>query len=123
MDVVNNSKGFLKTMASGEHGLAKTFWLYGFIGGIVWNIVFSISLAISIFLLGLPAIIVFILWTIYVINNIKGVWNSAKTYEGPKVWAILAQIVMILQVIMMVTMVIAILSAGAQLGSSIFSLM
>jgi len=102
--IVNDAteKGFFKKLANGDFGLAKTYWLYGVLFGFFVNI--AMRLITSIGLL----VIVMLVYTAYEIPVIIGVWRAAKKYQGPKIWAELAKIAVVLGAIMLVVGVIAI---------------
>lgn len=88
--MTENEKGFFGKLLAGDYGLAKTYWLYGVLVGFVGRIVMIIittSDLLFIFTLALMA---------YQICVLIGVWRAAKQYKGEQVWAILAQIAVIL---------------------------
>lgn len=84
------SKGFVSKLVNGDFGLAKTYWLYGFVVGIVINvltrIVPSLGALTVILALAIP----------YQVMVLLGVWRAADKYQGRKAWAILAKIAAVL---------------------------
>ena len=71
----------------GNAGLAKTYWLWGGLPSIPWGIALSlVDPGSNIALLVVLALIVY-----YVIVYV-GIWRAASRYEGTKVWAILAKV-------------------------------
>ncbi|MDY6930114.1 MAG: hypothetical protein SWN10_23955 [Pseudomonadota bacterium] len=84
------SKGFFSKLVNGDFGLAKTYWLYGFVVGIVINvltrIVPSLGALAVILALAIP----------YQVMVLLGVWRAADRYQGRKAWAILAKVAAVL---------------------------
>ncbi|TYC63819.1 hypothetical protein FMN52_00925 [Marinobacter sp. BW6] len=84
------SKGFFSKLVNGDFGLAKTYWLYGFVVGIVINvltrIVPSLGALAVILALAIP----------YQVMVLLGVWRAAEKYQGRKAWAILAKVAAVL---------------------------
>jgi len=83
-------RGFFSRLVNGDFGLAKTYWLYGFVAGMVINVITRIVPS-----LGLLAVIL-VLTIPYQITVLLGVWRAATRYEGLKAWAILAKIAAVL---------------------------
>jgi len=100
-EIQNNSdaiseQGFFSKLASGDFGLAKTYWVFGVLVGMAISFLSSIvgvffSLG-AIYLLNL-------LHTIYFIPVALGTWRAADMYSGNKIWAVLAKIAIVLGVI------------------------
>jgi hypothetical protein len=86
-------KGFLSELIGGDYGLAKTFWVYGFLIRWALNFIFLL-IARSSGSVGFISIAV-ILITTYEILLLFGIWNSAKKYNGPSIWAIFAKILVV----------------------------
>ncbi len=82
-------KSFFSKLVQGELGLAKTFWIFGLL--IQLMLVFIIS-TIPIEVLTIIGLLLILTYEIIVIF---GVWRAATKYEGFKLWAILAKIVVI----------------------------
>ena len=78
----NDSHGFVTRLARGDLGLAKTFWLYGFIPAIIVNVMVEFidnrELLIMIFL-GYMA---------YEVPVLMGTWRAANKYKGFSLWGI-----------------------------------
>lgn len=87
-------RNFFGKLAHGEFGLARTYWLFGFLPAIGINLLsnFVVTSVAGLFLLTL-------VYGAYDILVILGVWRAAKKYEGPKLWAYMAKAFMILGVI------------------------
>ncbi|MCP4669168.1 MAG: hypothetical protein GY849_22765 [Deltaproteobacteria bacterium] len=105
-----SSKGFSRKLVNGDYGLAKTCWLYGAWVGFLMNIVFKGFAAHA----GVLAIL-FLVYTPYKILVIMGTWRAANKYEGPKIWAILAKIAVVLSIITLVfssVVIVVLLSQG-----------
>jgi hypothetical protein len=82
----------------GEYSLARTYWLYGVVVGIVYNIITNLAIA-GTGELGTGFILMLLYLPWYVILT-GGVWRSANTYcatEGKNsLWGRLAQIAVVL---------------------------
>ncbi|MGO3693844.1 hypothetical protein [Marinobacter sp.] len=83
-------KGFFSKLVNGDFGLAKTYWLYGFVVGLVINfitrIVPSLGALVVILALAIP----------YQVTVLLGVWRAADKYQGRTAWAILAKVAAVL---------------------------
>jgi len=80
---------FLKNkLSNGEFGLAKTFWLFGYIPMMLLTFI-----SLSITNAGI-ATILRVLTVVLIVMVLMGISNIAKKYEGKKVWIVLAQISM-----------------------------
>lgn len=95
-------KGFFAKLKNGDFGLAKTYWLYGVLVGVILNIVTR-----PITSTGLLVIVVLI-HTAYRILVIMGIWRAANKYKGSKIWAILAKIATVFGTIILVVELIVI---------------
>jgi len=90
-------KGFFKKLQDGDYGLAKTYWLYGIVVSIVGNVLQRTILAAmgkDGILLAFIIELIFVIY--YVFFQLPGLWRSAKKYQGPKVWAVSAQIITVI---------------------------
>lgn len=83
-------KGFVSKLVNGDFGLAKTYWLYGFVVGLIINVLTRIIPS-----LGALAVILAVAIP-YQVMVLLGVWRAADKYEGRKAWAILAKIATVL---------------------------
>ncbi len=75
---------------AGNFGLAKTYWLFGVLVGLL------VGWVLNNFWLGILFWIIAIPYLFYWIAVSIGVWNAATKYRGNPLWAILAQISVIL---------------------------
>jgi len=99
MDVQEiNNKGFFKKLSDGDFGLAKTYWLYGVLAGIIGRFLLEgISLSGSMALM-----VVFLLALVaYSVLQLTGAWNASNRYTGWRVWSVLAKIAVILGALLM----------------------
>lgn len=98
------AKGFFGKLVNGEFGLAKTYWLYGVLVGIVVNIVSRgiTSTGALMFLI--------VAYTAYEVPVLIGTWRAASMYKGPSVWAILAKIAIILGALMLAVSLLGVLA-------------
>jgi tetrahydromethanopterin S-methyltransferase subunit G len=83
-------RGFFSKLVNGDFGLAKTYWLYGFVVGLIINVLTRIIPS-----LGALAVILAVAIP-YQIMVLLGVWRAADKYQGRKAWAILAKIATVL---------------------------
>ena len=114
----NSHKGFIWKMKDGYFGLAKAFWLYG-IGGLFILYAFFSMLSILIISAPLPLsfyymysffapiYIMYFLLVVYFITTLLGVWNSARRYDGFKIWSILAKLIVIICCISLIMNVVS----------------
>lgn len=77
---------FLPKLANGDFGLAKTYWLYGVIIGLFASFLSNLITSIA----GL--VIFMLVFTIYEIPVLMGVWRASRKYQAPNIWAILAKL-------------------------------
>lgn len=71
----------------GDAGLARTYWGFGVLGGLLWAIPLSIVTPGSFVALFMVAA----MFSYIIIVNV-GTWRAASRYQGPKTWATLAKI-------------------------------
>lgn len=93
---VNERKGdFWGKFTRGDFGLAKTFWLLGFLPNAIVHII-NLQLlrnnrdVIVLVLAGASLFYVVLLWT--------GVWRAANRYKGRSDWSVLARTWVVLTV-------------------------
>ena len=86
----NAGAGFIKKLSNGDFGLAKTYWLYGVVVGIAFRVLTTIIPS--------PVIVAIlsVAWIAYAIFLYMGIWKAASKYTGEKIWAVLAQIMVVL---------------------------
>ena len=85
-----------KKVFNGDERLVITYWVWGFIGSIVYGIVTWIILYLLGFFGPLALTIVQLPWYIFIWIAI---WRSAGNYKGPGFWAILAKIMVVLGIL------------------------
>ena len=101
MDEVNEEqvtaqKYLLENLWEGNFGLAKTYWVFGVLGGIVWSVGIAAlnpdpeerTMEFVLFLLACYYFFVYV-----------GIWQAANKFVGSKVWAILAKFAVIITVL------------------------
>jgi hypothetical protein len=101
-----NSKGFFKKLSNGDFGLAKTYWLYGVLVGIVSNIL----------MLGATptmALLLVLVMIVYAAFQLTGVWNASNRYTGLKIWAILAKIAVVISILSLLSSILMVVGMGA----------
>ena len=74
------SKNFFSKLTSGDFGLAKTYWLFGVVVGIVLNLIIKFTPSIG----GL--LVILALAVVYQVMVLLGVWRAANRYQGRKAW-------------------------------------
>jgi hypothetical protein len=99
----STEKGFFGELANGDFGLAKTYWLYGVVVGVVVTIISSKVTSIG----GL--VILMLAYTAYEIPVLMGIWRAANKYQGQKIWAVLAKIAVVVGAIMLVDGLLAVI--------------
>jgi hypothetical protein len=82
----------------GQVSLVISYWIFGVVGGFIWDVAFATlelrsSLLRFLFLAGRLGYFV----VVYV-----GVWRAAEHYTGRKEWAFLAKLVVVVSVIFLV---------------------
>jgi len=91
--------GLVRDLWRGDVPLAKAYWLFGVVVGIGFAIAFAVIEYQSSGLsegIG-PAFIIGLMlsYFVYVIFINIAIWRSASKYKGPKRWAILAKVMVI----------------------------
>lgn len=85
-----------KKVFNGDERLVITFWVWGFIGGIVYSILIGIILFVLGFFGPLAFTIIQLPWYIFIWVSI---WRSAGNYQGPGFWAIIAKVLVVLGIL------------------------
>ena len=89
----------VRALWRGDVSLAKTYWLFGVVVGVCYAMVFAyIEYQSSGLSEGLgPAFIIALMlsYFIYAIFINIAIWRSANKYRGPKHWAILAKVMVL----------------------------
>lgn len=104
--------GFWTKLIQGHYGLAKTYWLFGVLVTIVFQIILTVATAAG----GGFGIMVSLLlaFLAYSIVQIIGLWRASNLYEGRKLWAILAKVAVILAGVMLVVNLLSLLALFGQ---------
>jgi len=78
----------------GEESLARAFWEYAILYGTLANLITTAATfaALALGLSGAIALAFFVLPIPYNIFVVVAVWRSAQRYQGPREWALLARI-------------------------------
>jgi hypothetical protein len=76
-----------KEVFGGRAGLAKTYWVYGIFGALLWAVAISLTIPGS-----TPALIAVLAFCTYQLAVNLGVWRAASIYTGPATWAMLGKI-------------------------------
>lgn len=112
-DTTRTEKGFFGKLANGDFGLAKTYWLYGVLaGGVLVGVVGNIF---SNVVTSIGGLVIFMLAsTAYEIPVFLGTWRAANKYQGPKIWAVLAKIAVVLGATIMAVCLLAVIGLLGQ---------
>ena len=81
---------------NGDVSLAKSYWLIG----VLLTIGVVLVATFLVIAVGLPYEAMFGIYIPWVIYITVGIWRSADKYKGPKFWAILAKIAMVIGVLL-----------------------
>jgi hypothetical protein len=80
---------FAKFLA-GDFGLAKTYWLFGVLGGLAWGLLMGALIAAT---QSMMMAITCAYFTFFFLLFVSGAtWDAATRYKGNPVWAILAKL-------------------------------
>lgn len=83
--------GLLANIWHGREGLAKTYWGYGVVGSIVPGIALGAVKPGSV-----STVIVVLLVLAYLVLVNVGIWRAAGYYKGPKAWALIARVIVVI---------------------------
>src|SRR5262245_16559435 len=94
-------RGYFARHWRGELSLGKSFWLNGFLIGLISRAIFTILLTACQFLGSVPAIIAaFIVIEAFnilvVVWILVGIWRAATNHQGRKFWAVVAKIMVVI---------------------------
>jgi hypothetical protein len=88
---------------SGKIPLVKMLWVYHLLGGLAILVVGSVLVIVTVQISHSLALLIVILGTVvvicYEIVTFVGVWRSAGKYDGPKKWAVIARIYIVLEIL------------------------
>ena len=101
------SKNFFAEVMAGDFGLGATYWFLGVVGGLL----LMLPIWVVRDALGQPGVasILSLIYLAYIIPVMIGVWNAAGKYEGRKVWAVAARIVVVIQSVRIVAALVTVL--------------
>jgi hypothetical protein len=89
--------GLLRRLRAGEVPLVRVFWYYAMVGGSALNVAATLA-ALALLAMdapGVTAVLAFALPIPYNLLMLVAVWQSAGTYAGPRLWADLARLTII----------------------------
>jgi hypothetical protein len=101
------SGNFFAKLVNGDFGLARTYWVFGVLVGIVVNVITIPITSIAIL------IMISLAHAAYTAAVLTGVWRASDRYTGPAVWAVLAKVAVVLGVISIFAGLIMILAAAS----------
>ena len=101
----------LQKLVAGEYGLAKTYWLFGVGIGFLASVLLQILGAAGasgglLVIFGLVAIS-------YNCAVLKGIWEAANQYRGPRVWAILGKVAVVLGALQIVAAIFIVIGIAS----------
>ena len=89
--------GIVTRLIRGQFGLAKTYWLFNWVGGIVIGSVSNYLESQSLYLAFLAFFATAILYSVIVVI---GTWRAADAYDGWRGWAILAKVLIVVGIVL-----------------------
>ena len=92
----------VRRLWAGEVPLARAFWSYAVIGGTALNGVTTL-LAMALLTMNVPAILAVVAFALPIPYNLLvlvAVWRSAGAYHGPRIWADLARMGVVIWAVM-----------------------
>lgn len=101
----------IKEVFQGRAGLAKTYWGYSILGGLLWAVLLSLLTPGS-----TAALVAVLAFCTYQLAVNLGVWQAASHYTGPATWAMLGKIASALGILIsvgVIVMVFVVRSGGS----------
>ena len=99
----STKKNYFSEFYDGRLSLPHSYWIFG----LAYSILVGVILGILTISFGLPDKAINVLALPWVIFISIGVWRSSDIYKGPKFWAILAKIAVVLGLIQSVASILA----------------
>ena len=93
------SKGFIMDFWNGDVKLWKSFWLMRTLAAFVYGVIIATAWAVMNPYVEFPILLALILIVPVDVFMIIGTWRSSDKYKGPKFWAVLTKIVLVLGII------------------------
>ena len=91
----------------GQAGLAKTYWGWGMLGGLLWGIPLSTVTPGS----GIAVLVLLVFVAYFFVVN-TGIWRAAGQYQGLAVWAWLAKVAAVIGFFTIAAVVLAVASVA-----------
>lgn len=91
----------------GQAGLAKTYWGWGMLGGLLWGIPLSTVPPGS----GIAVLVLLVFVAYFFVVN-TGIWRAAGQYQGLAVWAWLAKVAAVIGFFTIAAVVLAVASVA-----------
>jgi len=95
----NKKRNYFQKFWDGDLSLPQSYWVVG----VLISIPLGILLGVFTALIGASTNTIFVFLLPWYIFIIVGIWRSSDKYKGPKIWAILAKIAMVLSAIRVVS--------------------
>lgn len=101
---VDSTVGFFSKLLRGDYGLARTYWLFGVLVGVGFNLLFDLVKSVGVL------VILFTIYLAYEVMLIMGIWRAATKYDGYPVWSFLAKTTCIFGGLVLIVSAFAILN-------------
>jgi len=111
--VTEYGKNVFSKLIDGDYGLAKTYWLFGVLVNVGFNILFKVAESTASYPRQALAQILILtsISVAYSVVVVIGTWRASGKYQGPKFWAILARIMVVIGIFGLIVMVLALFNA------------
>jgi len=111
--VTEYGKNVFSKLIDGDYGLAKTYWLFGVLVNVGFNILFKVAESTASYPRQALAQILILtsISVAYSVVVVIGTWRASGKYQGPKFWAILARIMVVIGIFGLIVMALALFNA------------
>jgi len=111
--VTEYGKNVFSKLIDGDYGLAKTYWLFGVLVNVGFNILFKVAESGASYPRQALAQILILtsISVAYSVVVVIGTWRASGKYQGPKFWAILARIMVVIGIFGLIVMALALFNA------------
>lgn len=107
--VTEYGKNIFSKLIDGDYGLAKTYWLFGVLANVGFNILFKVAESTASYPRQALAQILILtsISVAYSVVVVIGTWRASGKYQGPKFWAILARIMIVIGIFGLIVTLLA----------------
>jgi len=85
----DHGPNMLSKLSNGDYGLFNTYWIFGLVVGAIFQIILRIPNTNAF-------ISISIIYILYEMVVLVGIWNASKRYSGSALWASLAKAVVVI---------------------------